>query len=172
VTAEDESITTVLGSCVSACIRDPVAAVGGMNHFMLPEEGAGDDEPRPANAGLATRYGSYAMESLINELMKRGARRERLEIKLFGGGRILASLSDVGQRNIEFIREYLRAEGLIITAEDLGDIVPRKVAYNPRTGKARVKRLPALEATSVADRERKYMKSVGSVAQGGDVELF
>src|SRR4051812_3906256 len=78
VTTEDESITTVLGSCVSACIRDATAGVGGMNHFMLPEEGGRDEDPRPANAGLATRYGSYAMESLINELMKRGARRERL----------------------------------------------------------------------------------------------
>jgi len=170
VTTEDESITTILGSCISACIRDSLAGVGGMNHFMLPEEGGRDEGTRPA--GLATRYGSYAMESLINELLKRGARRERLEIKLFGGGRILASLTDVGQRNIDFIHEYLRTEGLTIAAEDLGDIQPRKVAYSPRTGKARIKRLPALESTLVADRERKYLQSIGSVAAGGDVELF
>jgi chemotaxis protein CheD len=172
VTTEDESITTVLGSCVSACIRDPVARIGGMNHFMLPEEGGRGDGPRPASAGLATRYGSYAMESLINELLKRGGRRERLEIKLFGGGRILASLSDVGQRNIDFIHEYLHTEGLTIVAEDLGDIQPRKVEYSPMTGKVRVKRLPALQATSVADREREYLRRMGSVAEGGDIELF
>ncbi len=96
----------MLGSCVSACIRDPLAQVGGMNHFMLPEDGSFREEPRStALDRQATRYGSYAMESLINDLLKLGAARERLEIKLFGGGRILASMTDIGARNIAFIRQ-------------------------------------------------------------------
>jgi len=173
VTNDDESLTTVLGSCISACVRDPQAGVGGMNHFMLPEEGGncGDRWLDPAS-GLATRYGSYAMESLINDLMKRGARRERLEIKLFGGGKILASATDVGRRNIEFIRDYLRLEGLRSVAEDLGDVHPRKIEYSPRTGKVRVKRLKPLEAQGLADSEKSYQKQIGTQAQGGDVELF
>ena len=102
---------------------------------MLPDEGGGSgDRWLDPAVGMATRYGSYAMESLINGLMKRGARRERLEIKLFGGGRILAGMTDVGQRNIEFIHNYLRLDGLLCVAEDLGDIHPRKVAYSPLIG--------------------------------------
>ena len=110
VTRSEECITTVLGSCISACIRDPSAQVGGMNHFMLPEDSSSGDGNRWLDpvAGLATRYGSHAMESLINELMKLGASRTRFEIKLFGAGRILASVTDVGARNIAFVHEYLK----------------------------------------------------------------
>ncbi len=126
VTRSEEVITTVLGSCISACIRDPSAQVGGMNHFMLPEDSSSGDGNRWLDpvAGLATRYGSHAMESLINELMKLGASRSRFEIKLFGAGRILASVTDVGARNIAFVHEYLKTEGLRALAEDLGDIFP------------------------------------------------
>jgi chemotaxis protein CheD len=173
VSGEDESLVTVLGSCISACIRDPVAAVGGMNHFMLPDDGGGSgDRWLDPNMGLATRYGSYAMESLINGLMKRGARRERLEIKLFGGGSILASPTNVGLRNIEFARNYLRLDGLRCVAEDLGDVHPRKVAYSPLSGKARVKRLPAVAGGAITAREKDYMSRIGTEAHSGDVELF
>jgi chemotaxis protein CheD len=175
VTRNDEVITTVLGSCISACIRDPSAQVGGMNHFMLPEDSSSGDGNRWLDpvAGLATRYGSHAMESLINELLKLGASRSRFEIKLFGAGRILASVTDVGARNIEFVHEYLKTEGLRTLAEDLGDIYPRRVAYFPTSGKVKVRRLKPLEATSIAERERKYLTDIGSGAsQGGDVELF
>ena len=105
VTRNDEAITTVLGSCVSACIRDPLAQVGGMNHFMLPEDNSVREAGGRALDRQATRYGSYAMESLINDLLKLGAARERLEIKLFGGGRMLASMTDIGARNIAFITQ-------------------------------------------------------------------
>src|SRR6185295_994369 len=143
VTRTDEMISTVLGSCIAACIRDSVADVGGMNHFMLPQSTAGaDDRWLDPKTGLATRYGSYAMESLINSLLKLGARRERLEVKLFGAGRMFRTRLDVGQRNIDFVRRYLRTEGLSAAAEDLGDIHPRRVAYFPATGKVRVLRLP------------------------------
>jgi chemotaxis protein CheD len=172
VTAADESITTVLGSCISACIRDPTAAVGGMNHFMLPEDGGNGDRWLDPSAGLATRYGSYAMESLMNDLMKQGARRERLEIKLFGGAQILASSLNVGQRNIEFIHKFLSIEGLRAVAEDLGDNYPRTIAYSPRTGRVRVKRLRPLDATVIAAREKSYLAEIAGRTQGGEVELF
>lgn len=172
VTAADESITTVLGSCISACIRDPTAGVGGMNHFMLPDDGGNADRWLEPGAGLATRYGSYAMESLMNDLMKRGARRERLEIKLFGGARILASSHNIGRRNIEFIRKFLSIERLWAVADDLGDIHPRMIAYSPRTGTVHVKRLRPLDATAIAAREKSYQAGIAGRAQGGDVELF
>jgi chemotaxis protein CheD len=173
VTRSEEAITTVLGSCISACIRDPSANVGGMNHFMLPEDSGGAAGNRWLDpvAGLATRYGSHAMESLINELLKLGASRSRFEVKLFGAGRILASVTDVGARNIEFVRNYLKTEGLRCIAEDLGDIFPRRIAYFPATGKVKVRRLKPLDATAIAEAERQYMSDIGA-KDGGDVELF
>jgi chemotaxis protein CheD len=173
VTRHEEAITTVLGSCISACIRDPAAKVGGMNHFMLPEDSSTGDGNRWLDpvAGLATRYGSHAMESLINELLKLGGSRSRFEIKLFGAGRILASVTDVGARNIEFVHNYLKTEGLRSIAEDLGDIFPRRIAYFPATGKVKVRRLRPLEATAIAEAERQYMTDIGA-KDGGDVELF
>jgi chemotaxis protein CheD len=174
VTRHDEAISTVLGSCISACISDRRLGVGGMNHFMLPEDssgGASDGWMDPAT-GLATRYGSHAMECLINELLKLGARREQFEIKLFGGGRILASMTDVGARNAAFVREYLKSEGLTVAAEDLGDIYPRRVIYFPESGRVRVRRLQPLEATAIAERERRYQGDLARQSGGGDVELF
>jgi chemotaxis protein CheD len=174
VTRHDEAISTVLGSCISACICDQRIGCGGMNHFMLPEDsgGGGSDRWMDPTSGLATRYGSHAMERLINELLKLGARREQLEIKLFGGGRILASMTDVGARNASFVRHYLESEGLRIAAEDLGDIYPRRIIYFPETGKVRVRRLQPLEATAIADRERRYQGDLARQSGGGDVELF
>jgi chemotaxis protein CheD len=173
VTNADETLVTVLGSCISACIRDPVAKVGGMNHFMLPENKAGrNDRWLDPQVGLATRYGSHAMEMLINDLLKRGARRERFEIKLFGGGRILASRTDVGPRNIAFIHDYLARDGYGIAAEDVGGNTPRMLAYMPRSGKARVKHLRPLEASVVAHSEQAYLRRIDNEDQTGEVELF
>jgi len=173
VTRHDEAISTVLGSCISACISERRLGCGGMNHFMLPEDGGGSAHgwTDPAT-GLATRYGSHAMECLINELLKLGGRREHLEIKLFGGGRILASMTDVGARNASFVRAYLRSEGLKVAAEDLGDIYPRRVIFFPETGRVRVRRLQPLEATAIAERERRYQGDLARHSGGGDVELF
>lgn len=171
VTRADEAITTVLGSCISACIRDPVAQVGGMNHFMLPEDGSG---ARDADGivGLATRYGSYAMESLINDLLKLGALRARLEIKLFGGGRVLTTTTDVGARNIRFVHQYLSLEGLPVAASDLGGESPRKVIYFTGAGRVRVRTLRPIENRSIADREQLYQASIRKRDAEGDVELF
>jgi len=173
VTRSDEAITTVLGSCVSVCMRDPVRGVGGMNHFMLPDETTRGENPwLDPMLGLATRYGSYAMESLLNDLMKLGAARHRLEIKVFGGGRILTSMTDVGRRNIDFIRAFFQLEGYSIAAEDLGGTQPRKIVYFPAEGRVRVRRLRPIENRSIADREQIYLASLDRQPDGGEVELF
>jgi chemotaxis protein CheD len=173
VSRGNEAISTVLGSCVSACVRDPESSLGGMNHFMLPADATlgPNDWLNPA-AGLATRYGSHAMESLINDLLKLGAARERLEIKLFGGGRILAAMTDVGGRNIRFIRDYMALEGYKVAAEDLGGTQPRKVVYFPRSGRARLRKLRPVENRIISHHEQLYLASLGKQASGGDVELF
>jgi chemotaxis protein CheD len=171
----DESITTVLGSCISACIRDKELGIGGMNHFMLPEDTSdGRSSWLDKVTGLATRYGSFAMESLINELLKRGAKRGRLEVKLFGGGRMLASMTDVGARNIAFARQWLAMEGLNITAQDVGSDVPRRVIYTPSTGKVMVKHLRSMESRMIATREQDYLTSFRKKAttEATDIELF
>jgi chemotaxis protein CheD len=173
VTRNDEAITTVLGSCISACIRDPSVRIGGMNHFMLPEDNSsGKSSWIDGPGGLATRYGSYAMESLINELMKLGARRDRMEVKLFGGGKILSSMTDVGKKNIEFAKAFLSLEGFKIAAEDVGDVCPRRVMYFPTTGVVMLKRLPALDVVEIVQRETNYLSSLAAKKADDDVELF
>jgi len=173
VTRSDEAITTVLGSCIAACIRDPAVRIGGMNHFMLPEDNsAGKSSWIDGPGGLATRYGSYAMESLINELMKLGARRDRFEVKLFGGGRILSSMTDVGKKNITFAKEFLKLEGFKIAAEDVGEVYPRRVVYFPTTGVVMLKRLRALDIGEIAQRETTYLTSLAAKPADNDVELF
>ena len=168
VAERGELVSTVLGSCVSACVRDGRLRIGGMNHFMLPEAQL-DAGSWGASAWVATRFGNVAMERLINEILKRGGRRAHLEFKLVGGGRVLDSLTDVGARNIQFAREYVRAEGYRLIGEDLGDVYPRKVIYDPDSGAVRVKRL-ARGGTMVAD-EVRYLRDIGR-APAGEIELF
>jgi len=174
VSRSNEAISTVLGSCISACVRDPVKNVGGMNHFMLPEDAStGPNNWLDPAIGLATRYGSYAMESLINDLLKLGAARERLEIKVFGGGRVLSGMTDVGARNISFIHGFIQLEGYRIVAEDLGGTQPRKVVYFPNNGRVKVRRLRPVENRIISHHEQLYLESIGNkAAGGGDVELF
>lgn len=174
VTRSEEAISTVLGSCISACVRDPVKNVGGMNHFMLPEDAStGPNNWLDPAVGLATRYGSYAMESLVNDLLKLGAIRERLEIKVFGGGRVLSGMTDVGARNISFVRSYIQLEGHRIAAEDLGGTQPRKVVYFPASGRVKLRRLRPVENRIISHHEQLYLASIGNqAAGGGDVELF
>ncbi len=168
-TGKDMLIVTVLGSCVAACIRDRVTGVGGMNHFMLPD---GGDADSPVSASM--RYGTYAMEVLVNELLKAGARRENLEAKVFGGGSVLRGFIaiNVGERNAQFVRDYLRAENIRIVAEDLNDIHPRKVYFFPRTGKVLVKKLKQLNNNTLVNREQDYAHRLQTSAVSGDVELF
>ena len=172
VTKQDEYIMTVLGSCVSACIWDPDRRVGGMNHFMLPET---NDQTRLisfATASEAARYGTFAMEHLINEVMKHGARRASLLIKIVGGGRVLAGATDVGARNINFVRDFIRNENLRLVGEHVGGFLPRKVSFHPLTGRAQVKELRSMANPTIVDRERAYQTQLRSDAKGGDVELF
>lgn len=168
---EDEMLVTILGSCVAACIRDPKSGIGGMNHFMLP---AGSDPSSWGGLEAAFRYGNYAMEVLINELIKTGCRKSDLEIKLFGGANVSNILSDVGERNIKFVREYLRNEGLRSVAEDLGGNKPRRIHYCPYTGKVQRLFLRRVDDTAVIGREeRQYQKDiVKPEPSAGDVELF
>lgn len=173
LTPHREAISTVLGSCVSACIRDPQLRIGGMNHFMLPEDTTDGKSSWLDNAtGLATRYGSYAMETLINGLLKMGASRSRLEVKLFGGGHVLNVAIGVGERNIAFARHWLKTEGFKVVAEDVGDTTPRRVIYFPDDGKVRVRHLRPTEMREVATIERNYMGSVGKEKASEDIELF
>ncbi len=171
VTAEQETIVTVLGSCVSACIRDPLYGIGGMNHFMLPvSQGTGSWEAN--GVGASTRYGSHAMEQLINEILKNGGNRRNLEVKLTGGGRILAQMTDIGRKNIQFVEEYVRTESLKVLSHDLGDIYPRKVYYTPATGKMLVKKLRSLHNNTIVERETRYLHEIDVAPVQGEVELF
>lgn len=169
-TQKDMLIVTVLGSCVSACVRDKQSGVGGMNHFMLPD--GGNDADSPVSASM--RYGTYAMEVLINELLKSGAKRENLEAKVFGGGRVLQGMSamNVGERNANFVLNYLKTEHIRVTAEDLNDVYPRKVYFFPRNGKVMVKKLKTLQSTTLVSREEDYAKRLQKSTVGGSIDLF
>ena len=172
VTRHDESIFTVLGSCVSACVRERKLGIGGMNHFMLPLDQSGGTSAWAENlVSSATRYGNVAMERLINDIMRLGGQRANLEFKVIGGGKVLDMALDVGARNAQFVRDYLKTEGFLITAEDLGDCFARKLYYNPTTGKLRVKRLTATVNRAVFERERQFEPTTSEV-ESGSVELF
>lgn len=166
VTDQPEMITTVLGSCVSACIYDPNLKLGGMNHFMLPGSEAANDQDG------STRYGLFAMESLINEILKRGALKRNLKAKLFGGGQILENMSDIGQKNIRFAKTFLFSEGIPLESNDLGLVFPRKVNFFPTTGRVMVKRLQSLHNNTIELREKEYMQSLTAKPVSGDIDLF
>ena len=172
VTLRGEMICTVLGSCVSACVRDRITGIGGMNHFMLPLDRSRGESVWADASSAATRYGNIAMERLINDLLKAGAKRANLEFKLFGGGKVLATMTDVGAGNIAFVRNYMLAEGFAVAGEDLGDVYPRKVHFYPETGRVRVKKLLSTRNDTIFARERTYLQQVSTAPQTGDVELF
>ena len=169
-TTRDMVLVTVLGSCVSACIRDRRSGVGGMNHFMLPGNNDGGISPISASA----RYGVYAMELLINHLLKLGARRNCFEAKVFGGGSVLRGMTanNIGDRNVEFVRDYLHTEHIPVVAEDLLDIYPRKVYYFPATGRVMVKKLRNLHNTTLLDREMEYSLRIKRTPVVGEIDLF
>lgn len=169
VTRENERIETILGSCISACVRDPIAGIGGMNHFMLPVNKNANNSNELSDAN---RYGNFAMENLVNALLSAGARRERLEFKVFGGGRIMSSMTNVGWYNIGFVFDYIYTEGFKVVSQDIGDIYPRKVLYYPLSGRVRVRRLNAMHNQTLADEESRYINNIESKPVEGDVELF
>lgn len=167
-TEPDEMMVTILGSCISACIRDPLMKVGGMNHFLLPD---GKDA-----ASSPMRYGAYAMEKLINDILKKGGSKTRLEVKVFGGGNVIKSSAKIGDKNVDFIKSYLKGEGLQIVQSDLGGTSPRRIHYYPYTGKVMMRKLNKKEEIESVEREEvEYSKRIVSSIQKqeeGDVELF
>ena len=161
---QDLLIMTTLGSCIAACLWDRNAHVGGMNHFMLPE-GVGD----------SGRYGSFAMELLINEMLKRGASRSGMEAKVFGGGQVVSGMTtmNVGERNTSFVLDYLKTERIPVVSKDVLDIYPRKVCFLPASGKAMVKRLAAASSDALLAQDRVAVeRAIKSSSSGGSVDLF
>lgn len=173
VTHSDEAIATVLGSCISACIRDRILGIGGMNHFMLPSKDLGTtDKSSMDQLGLATRFGNYAMEHMINDILKHGGMRKNLEAKICGGGKIIQNMGDIGLNNSAFVKDYLQSEGIEIVAEDVLGNNPRKVRYFPRTGKLQIMKLQSLHNDTLIQRENELRNKLSNEKIEGDVELF
>ncbi len=169
------TISTTLGSCIAACIWDEKMGIGGMNHFMLPITDKCISEVDWGSRGLASdadRYGNFAMEHLVNTILKNGGYRHNLRAKVFGGGKVLKKMSDVGERNIAFVFDYLSTEQINVVSHDVGSIYPRKVLFEPTTGKAFVKKLDNLSNDTITQREQDYRSRIDSNHVDGDVELF
>jgi chemotaxis protein CheD len=163
-------VYTVLGSCVSVCIRDTVTHVGGMNHFMLPAPKRSQDDDSWGESG---RYGSFAMELLINDILKRGGQRDHFEVKVFGGGKIYNGENDVGASNSDWILNYLYKEGFYPVKKDLGDIFPRKIYYFSDSGRVLMKKIQRLKNDTIQKRELEYRMNLQKVSQSEeDVTLF
>jgi chemotaxis protein CheD len=168
-TRSDEVIVTVLGSCVSACIRDVETGIGGMNHFMLASDAAGNW----GSDQQSTRYGNFAMEKLINELIKAGVPRDRMEVKVFGGGNVTDTRNQIGTQNAEFVLKYLQDEGLACSAHDLGGPYPRRIQYFPATGRVVRKLLTGGDRELIVREEAEYAKRLAATkAIVGEVQLF
>jgi chemotaxis protein CheD len=166
--SDSEMLVTILGSCVSACIRDPLIAVGGMNHFMLPEsQGPGWD-----GVSASMRYGNVAMERLINDILSRGGARQRLEIKVFGGGNVMGGTTNIGHRNADFVQDYLAAENLPIAAEHLRGNLPRRIHYFPTTGRVLLLELQRSDVDDVIKSETVHKSKLQSEPVTGSAELF
>lgn len=169
------AIATTLGSCIAACVWDRELGIGGMNHFMLPltdKEAHEVDWGKRGMASDATRYGNFAMEHLINLILKNGGKKNNLRAKVFGGGKVLRQMSDVGQRNIDFVLTYLEEEHIELVGSDIGSHYPRKVLFEPLTGRAFVKRLDNLHNDTIVQRETDYRSSIDKAPVDGDIELF
>lgn len=164
----DDILVTVLGSCVAACIRDPIAGIGGMNHFMLPHHKSGawgvDSQ--------STRFGNFAMEKLINELIKAGCARERMEVKVFGGGNVTDTSNAIGSDNAAFVLRYLDAEGLRCAAQDLGGTLPRRIHYSPLTGRVVRKLLGVNDTYAITRAEKSYGSRLQAQKGAGEIQLF
>lgn len=175
MTKGDVMIATTLGSCISACVWDCKVGIGGMNHFMLPltnKEIHEIDWGQRGKASDATRYGNFAMEHLINTILKNGGRRVNLRAKVFGGGKVLKQMSDVGKRNTDFVMNYLEQEDIPVESADVGSFYPRKVLFEPSSGRAFVKRLNNLHNDTIVKRENAYRSEIDHQDVEGDVELF
>lgn len=173
----DELIATGLGSCIAACVWDEFAGVGGMNHFLLPFDSQTQIHSWQPDSlvSTASRYGIHAMEMLLNSLIERGAKRRNIQMKLFGGAQMLGRRSMIGEKNVAFILNYVEQEHLHVVAHDLGGLEPRKVMFEPLTGKAWLKRIPFTEVHRLQHQEEKYAHQLDKEShrkRDDDVELF
>lgn len=175
ISKEPETILTVLGSCISVCIYDSMNKIGGMNHFMLPEQGQHTKDIWGNNAKTSQfRYGNWAMEFLINEIIKNGGNRQYFKIKIFGGGQVSASMADIGQRNILFTYDFLKKENFTIEASDIGDVFPRKIKFDPISGKVLMKHIK-VDENCLEKTERYHLDKLRAKtddSNSGSIELF
>jgi len=168
VTSNQEVVTTVLGSCISVCVYDPVNSIGGMNHFMLPS-GTSDNDIM----SQSFRYGDVAMEKLVNVILRHGGNKAELIFKAFGGGQIIKNMTSIGQRNISFLHKFMTMEGYKLSASDLGGPHPRKVVFNPLDGKVKLKRLQHMHNDTILERENRYETEISSQEEvTGEIDLF
>lgn len=168
VTQNEEVITTVLGSCISVCIFDPINSIGGMNHFMLPNV-------NNSNGILSQsfRYGDVAMEKLINVILRHGGNKNELKFKAFGGGQIIKNMTNIGQRNISFLHKYMTMEGYKLSAFDLGGPYPRKIAFYPLSGKVKLKHIQHIHSDPIFARDNRYETEISSQEEvTGEIDLF
>lgn len=168
VTSNQEVVTTVLGSCISVCVYDPVNLIGGMNHFMLP---SGNNDSDILSESF--RYGDVAMEKLVNVILRHGGNKSALIFKAFGGGQIIKNMTNIGQRNISFLHKFMTMEGYKLSASDLGGPHPRKVVFNPLDGKVKLKRLQHMHNDTILARENRYETEISSQEEvTGEIDLF
>jgi chemotaxis protein CheD len=164
----NEMLVTILGSCVAVCMRDPVAGVGGMNHFLLAESTSGDW----GGVNAATRYGNHAMETLINDIIALGGLRNRFEVKIFGGGHVIDSSLAIGRQNVEFAEQYLASEGMAIAAKHVGGFHPRRIHYFPDSGRVQLLQLRRNTDHVVFQKELEYKRRIAAKPVEGGVDLF
>ncbi|WP_085299853.1 chemoreceptor glutamine deamidase CheD [Cognaticolwellia mytili] len=175
VSKENTPIATTLGSCVSACIWDVESQIGGMNHFMLPLTDREAHEVDWGQRGMhsdATRYGNFAMEYLINLILKNGGKKKNLQAKAFGGAKVLKNMTNIGERNIDFVLSYLEDEKIPLISSDLGSVYPRKVIFEPHTGRVLVKTIDNLHNDTITRRENDYRNQLQGSSSDGEIELF
>ncbi|KZN29952.1 chemoreceptor glutamine deamidase CheD [Pseudoalteromonas sp. SMS1] len=172
VSKNDELISTVLGSCIAACVYDEKLGIGGMNHFMLPGAQNMKEITNVHSDDFNCRYGNWAMEYLINEVLKNGASRDNLKVKLFGGGKIISAMTDIGVGNIRFAHAYVEEENLNLVSHDVGGPWPRKVVFHPQSGTAKVKKLRQMHNDTIEKREVKYLHDIEMQDAQTDIELF
>lgn len=165
-----EMLVTILGSCISVCMRDPKVGVGGMNHILLP--GNQNSGLKKGDEGYCTRFGAFAMEELINGILKLGGKKENLEVKIFGGGNVIKNSAMIGTKNVNFVKEFLRNEGIPIKAEHVGGTYPRRIHYYPDTGKVKMRQLHRKEDFEIVEKEKQYETKLDKQPPKQDVELF
>lgn len=174
VSNNDELIATTLGSCISVCAVDRISGIGGMNHFMLPVYSENHKDSWGSTVVNAeTRYGNFAMEHMINDIIKYGGVKSRIELKIIGGGRVMDKITDVvALRNIAFVYDYVASERLKLISEDVGDRYPRKVLFHLKSGKVKVRKLKKENNTTLMRRDTEYMDRMKVEKFEGSVDLF